>query len=89
MPRRERGVVLGSYLEQRREALEKWAAYLERIAGSGGKVSRCRPESCDAGSSARDSLRRGRMQATEYPLPDPDLQVGIPTPYEKAWNSRE
>jgi integrase len=28
----------GSYLEQRREALEKWAAYLERIAGPGAKV---------------------------------------------------
>lgn len=28
----------GSYLEQRRNALENWAAYLERIAGSGAKV---------------------------------------------------
>jgi integrase len=28
----------GSYLEQRRDALEKWAAYLERIAGSGATV---------------------------------------------------
>jgi integrase len=28
----------GSYLDQRREALEKWATYLERIAGPGGKV---------------------------------------------------
>jgi hypothetical protein len=28
----------GSYLEQRREALEKWAAYLERIASSGAPV---------------------------------------------------
>jgi integrase len=28
----------GSYLEQRRDALEKWAAYLERVAGAGAKV---------------------------------------------------
>jgi hypothetical protein len=28
----------GSYLEHRRDALEKWAAHLERIAGAGTKV---------------------------------------------------
>jgi integrase len=33
----------GSYLEQRRDALEKWAAYLERIAGAGATVVAYRP----------------------------------------------
>jgi hypothetical protein len=53
----------GSYLEQRRDALEKWAAYLERIAGAGAPGPRESTQGQGFGSSqptATIASARGR-----------------------------
>jgi integrase len=74
----------GSYLEQRREALEKWAAYLERIAlrnrvmrEAGGSLCSTRGAH-HSGPMAASSYRTAQVQMTEYPISDPDLQVELP-----------